>query len=153
MALSLNQYGQTVIAGQMDMQVPGTVISVAVNSTQATPLVPGQAVKIVDSAGGIPKVVALAANTDQTYGFVSYNIKDSSFAAGEILELAQDNSVIYLTSGAAIARGAALEVVAATSKVITSAGTNPVIGRAMDKATATDQLIRVKLAVPTIKQP
>jgi len=150
---NINQFQITPTFGDLDLQGGGgSVFTAAADSSVVTALVAGQPVKIVDSAGGVPKVVALAANTDETLGFIKRNVKDQSYAAGELLELAGRDSVIWLVSNAAIARGAKLEVVynanSGAGAVITSAGTNPIIGRALDKATASGQLIRVLLDTP-----
>ena len=74
MATSLNQnlFSQIVIQGEMDMQFNHNVISCEIDTTSAGGLVAGQAVKIVDSAGGLPKVVEAAADTDDIFGFIKY---------------------------------------------------------------------------------
>lgn len=153
MALNQNQFKQTPIQGEMDQQVPGTVISCQVDSSQATALVAGQPVKLVDNAGGVPKVVSLAADTDASFGFVVYNLKDAEYAAYARCEIAIKGSIMTMTAGAAIARGAKVEAVQASKKVITSAGINPVIGWAFDKAAADGDLIRVFIETPAVVQP
>lgn len=148
MVQNINQFGQTPEAGDLDLTFGGEVLTCQVASTQVTALVPGQAVKMADVAGGVPKVVSLAADTDVTFGFVVRNLKDATYPALSYLEIAIQGSVEYMTSGAAIARGAMVEVVSATNKVITAAGTNPVAGFAIGKATATDELIRIFVLTP-----
>jgi hypothetical protein len=151
MTLNINQFAMSTVQGQMDLQFNGSVISAQVDSTQATNLVAGQAVKLVDSAGGVPKVVGLAANTDSTFGYVIRNLKDVDFPAYAQLEIALQGSVMYMTAGAAIARGASIEVVYTTNKVITNAGVNPVAGYALDKAAADGDLIRVYVLTPAFQ--
>lgn len=156
--VNVNQFAMTAVQGQMDLQVPGTVISCQVDAAQVTALVPGQAVKLATTAGGVQKVIALAANTDYTFGFVARDSKDSSYAANTRLQVAINNSVMYMTAGALIARATsgrptALEVVYSTNKVITSAGINPIIGWTMDYAAADGDLIRVYIITPAIMQP
>ena len=151
MALSPNMFTQETVAGQVDLSVSnGGVVSAEVYASEAVPLVPGQAVKIVDSAGGVPKVTALAANTESTFGIVLRNIKDVSYPAKAPLEIGMMGCVVYMTSSAAIARGAAVEMIYTTNKVVTNAGVNPPIGIAYDKATGADQLIRVMLRTPVL---
>lgn len=150
MTQALNQFAQTPEVGDLDLQHPGNVFSCAVASTQATALVPGQAVKLADVAGGAPKVIGLAANTDKSFGFVVRNLKDAQFAAGATLEVCAGGAVMWMTAGAAISRGANLEVVYTTNKVITNAGTNPVIGQALDKASADGDIIRVLVRTPAV---
>lgn len=151
--LNQNQFALQPVLGDIDMQFTGTVIAAAAATGNTGSFVPGQPVKIENSAGGVPKFVPLTANTDDTFGFVVRNLKDASIAAGKSFELAMKESVIFLASGAAIARGANVEVVydanSGAGSVITAAGINPVVGKALDKATAADQLIRVFLNVPS----
>lgn len=150
MAQTTNQFGQTQVAGDLDLQFPGNVISGQVYASEATALVAGQAVKLVDSAGGVPKVTALTSNTDAIFGFAVRNLKDTDFAAGTRLELAQMNATMYMTANGAIARGADVEYVYGTGKVTTALGVNPVCGYALDKAAADGDLIRVVVRVPSV---
>ncbi len=148
MALNINQFAQSTVQGQMDLLFNGSVISAQIDAAQSGSLVAGQPVKIATTAGGVPKVIALAADTDVTFGFIARNLKDSAFPASAPIELAQFGSVMWMTAGAAITRGASVEVVSATNKVITSAGTNPVVGYALDTAAANNDLIRVVIQAP-----
>jgi hypothetical protein len=146
----LNLFNQQTAKGQVDASFPGMVFTCKVKSDEATPLVAGQAVKLVDSSTGVPEVTALAADTDETYGFVLRNPKDEDYSADKFVEIASKNSVVYMEAGAAIARGAFVEVSNATKKVITKAGINPVVGYAFDKATEDGDLIRVYINTPNI---
>ncbi len=149
MTISPNQFAMQTVQGDLDLQFLGGVITVQVSANQATALIAGQAVKLEDSAGGVPKVLALAANTESSFGFVVRNLKDQTFPAGSLMEVALQGSVMQMTAGAAIARGAKIEVVNSTKKVITNAGTNPVAGFALDKAAADGDLIRVWVLTPS----
>lgn len=141
---NINQFGQTPVLGDLDlMSGASNVLPVLVDNSQATALVAGQAVKLVDSSSPMPTVVGLAANTDSSFGFIVRTLKDIQFAANRRVEIALAGSVMQMASGAAIARGAKVEVNFSANTVITSAGTNPVVGFALDKATASGQLIRV----------
>lgn len=149
MTQNVNQFAQTPEQGFLDLQTgQSNVLNGGISLSEAGTLIAGQAVKMEDSAGGVPKFLKLAANTDKTFGFVVYNQKDTGFTAGMGASIAIDGSVMYMTAGAAIARGAKLEVVYTTDKVITSAGTNPVVGIALDKAAADTDLIRVLIQTP-----
>lgn len=143
-----NQFKQTPEVGTLDLRIPGASISCQVDADQATALVPGQAVAIVDSAGGVPKVEALAADTDVTFGFVVRNLKDIDFPAEKPVEIAFYGAVMFMKAGAAIARGAFVEFDVSDNEVITAAGTNPSVGIALDKAGAADDIIRVLIQTP-----
>lgn len=144
MTLNQNQFLQTPIQGQIDLEGFGSnVIAGRVSNSQAVALVPGQAVKVENSAGGAPALLALTSNADVTAGFVGYNLKDVSYPADARVEWALAGTVMYMTAGGAINRWGNVEVVYTTNKVIAAAGTNPVAGFAFDKAAADGDLIRV----------
>ena len=148
---NINQFAQTTVLGQLDMEFAGSVASMQVSANQATALIAGQPIKVENSAGGAPKVLALASNTDITQGFVVRNLKDPNFPAFARVEVALENSVMYMNSGGAITRFGAVEAVQGTpGNVIAWAGINPVVGFAYDQATAANQLIRVLINPPSV---
>lgn len=146
---SPNQFSQTPEQGQLDLRMNNNVLGAQIDAAEVALLIPGQAVTLVDSAGGVPKVIAALTDADMIYGFIAYDIKDKDFAARDAVEIAglHDN-VMYMTSGAAIARGADVAVVIASKKVITAASGMRIVGKAYDKATGADQLIRVVIELP-----
>jgi hypothetical protein len=149
MTLQLNQFNEIPVQGQIDLAGFGSnVISARVDNSQATTLVAGQPVKLkTTSVDGVPAVIGLAANTDQAFGFVVYNVKDIEYAANSKLEIAEFGTYMYMTASGTINAGGAVEVVYTTNTVIASGGTNPVVGYAMNYAT-TGQLVRVYIQAP-----
>lgn len=146
---SQNQFRQSVEQGQLDLKFNPGVFAAQVDTTQVLPLEPGQPVTLVDSAGGIPKVIAAATDSANIFGFVMWNVKKSSFAAGDTIEIAGFNdNVMYMTASAAIARGAEIAVVIASKKVVTAVATDRIVGYAFDKAAADGDLIRVRILLP-----
>lgn len=155
MALTQNQFSQSTVQGVLDLKFNGQTVSAQVDATSAGGLIPGQAVKMVDSAGGIPKMVECAAVSDDVFGFINYDLKSQSFGVGDKIEIScMHGNVMYMTSSAAIARNAKVMLVISGSKVATAAGSGTVVvGRAFDKATAANQLIRVIIDLPGIALP
>ncbi len=152
--LNPNQFAQTTILGVIDLRFDYDTVSVLIDVSQATPLYAGSAVKIVDSADGVPKVVGVAAITDEVFGYINFDVKSLSFTAGMAAEISQAGNVLYLYSSAAIARGAQVGAYVAspgTVAPITGSSTANIVGYAFDKATAYGQLIRVKLNTPSFK--
>lgn len=150
MAQELNQFSQSPVQGMMGLHPSTSIIECQVGSAEAGTLVAGQCVKIVDDAGGVPKVIAATADDADNLGFIVYNIKNAGFTAGMAVAVAIGyGAVIYLTASAAIARGAKLMVVIASKKVATATGGKAIIGWAMDKAAADGDLIRVNLSMPS----
>lgn len=150
----LNQFGMNVIKGMTDLRSGQPTISCQVGSGEAGTLVPGQAVKMVDSVGGVPKVIAVAADTDDIFGFIAFDQKSSSYVAGDRLEVVHGRGgFIYLEAGAALARNAEVQYVVAGAKVITAVSTKRIAGRSMDKATAAGQIIRVAVDLPGAIKP
>lgn len=143
MSQLLNQFSQSAVKGLVDLQLSKNTFPCVVKSDESTPLVPGQGVKIADVAGGAIVVTALTADTDKVFGYVAYNLKDSSFAAGSFVEVASGLAVMYLEASAAIARGAEVMPVITGSKVATATAGKSIAGHALDKAAADGDLIRV----------
>ena len=151
MAQSLNQFTEAPVQGELDLALNPMTIAAQVAFDEATALIPGQAVKIVDSVDGIPKVTAVTADTDDVFGFVNYSEKDADFPAGAPCEISFfRGNVMYMTASAAIARNAKVMVVVSGSKVATRASSGICIGRALDKATANNDLIRVLIDLPGV---
>lgn len=151
-SLNPNQFAETQLAGVVDLRYAFNTVSVQIDSTQATPLYPGAAVKIVDSANGVPKVVGCAANSDEVMGFINFDIKTVQFVAGSLAEISMGGNVIYLWATGAIARGVQVSLDLSSMAAVRSAAGNTgdnIVGWAYDKATAAGQLIRVSLRTPS----
>lgn len=150
-----NQFQQSQVLGQIDLNNgSNNIISVQVDDTQVDPILAGQAVKIVDSAGGVPKVIAAAADTDGVLGFVVYNVKNKRFIAGDFMEIAMAGTCIYLQATEAIARGAqVVSDVSSLGGVAQSSGSGGEnkVGWAVDKAGNANYLIRVMLTTPSFQ--
>lgn len=149
-----NQFAQTPVKGDLDQLFNTDTISAQVASTQVTPLVPGQAVKVVDNSSGVPQVVACALNTDPVFGYVTFNLKDKTYPANSRLELSLSLNVIYLQAATTIARGAQVTMAEATGPgyVAAAVSGDALVGFAYDKAVAIGDLIRVFLtSVPSFE--
>lgn len=146
---SQSQFTEAPLLGMIDLRLNYDTVPVQVDSSQVAGLAAGQAVKIVASAGGVPKVIACAADSDAVWGFVNYDIKSILFLAGAAMEVSQSGNVIYLRAVEAISRGAqvALEV-STVGGVKNTGGGATVVGLAFDQATAAGDLIRVKVSIP-----
>jgi hypothetical protein len=150
--LSPNQFAQTSLVGMIDMRFPYDTISVQIASTQATALYAGAAVKMVDSADGVPKVIGCSADTDEVLGFINFDIKTVQFVAGSLAEISMSGNVIYLFATAAIARGAQVALDVTTMggvKPLVGSGAANIVGWAVDKASAAGALIRVFVKTPS----
>lgn len=152
-ALNPNQFAQTPTVGMIDMRFDYDTISVQIDASQATPLYAGMAVKIVDSSDGVPKVVGCAADSDNVFGFINFDIKSVAFNAGDRAEISQAGNVMYLYANGAISRGTqvTLDLSVGSGAVVQATGSSGsnIVGWAMDKAVSAGQLIRVRLVVPS----
>lgn len=149
--LSQNQFAQGPLLGMVDLLVEPNTVSVQFDSTQATRVYAGQAVKCVDSAGGIPKVVSVAAASDEVMGFVNYDIKSQYFEAGSLAEISMKGNVMYLYATVAIPRLARVQATLVPGGVALAVGSSgaAVVGWAYDKAVAPGDLIRVFIETPS----
>jgi hypothetical protein len=146
-----NQFAQSEQLGMIDLRFDYNTVAVQIDATQATALYAGAAVKIVDSAGGIPKVVGCAANSDEVLGFINYDVKSVTFIAGSNAEISMAGNVIYLYATAAIARGARVQLDLNTNGGVgpLAADGSDIVGWAFDKASAAGDLIRVFVLTPS----
>lgn len=132
--------GQTLNSNQFDVvPVPGLIefntriITCQVDATQATALKNGQFVKFYASnTGNYPKVVA-AGVSDQANGMVVYNVKDTTFSAGDNVDIVFfGGSIIWLQATAvAIAPGTQVQS-DATGLLVEAYTSNKVRGIALD---------------------
>lgn len=151
-ALNPNQFAQSEYLGVIDMRFPYNSVSVQIDASQSTALYAGSAVKMVDSAGGVPKVVGCSADSDEVLGFINFDIKTVQFVAGSQAEISMGGNVIYLYSTGAIARGAQVVLTLTTNGGVaaaTGSSAKRIVGWAYDKADAAGQLIRVFLKTPS----
>lgn len=154
-SMSPNQFDEQPLVGMLDLKVgPTNVMAAQIDDSQATPLFAGSPVKIMsgDAGGAIPKVVACSANTDEVFGYIAYDIKSKSYAAGARCEIAQKGSCMFVYAAGAISRGAQVTLVVAGGGVcaVQSANTgDKIVGYAYDAASAYGDLIRVMLSVPS----
>lgn len=150
MALSMNQFSLEALKGMVDLKVgPANILACEVDSSSAGGLVPGQAVKIVSVAGGIPNIVECSAASDDVFGFIAYDIKDSTVGPGDKVEVAfARGTAMYMEASAAISANASVMIVLSGSKVATATATNRIVGRALDRASGSGDLIRVIIDLP-----
>lgn len=155
MPIQMNSFKMSVIKGMVDLLIgPGTIsaqidITSTLGADGGVGLVPGQAVVLVNSAGGVPKVIEATTDAQDIFGFIAYNPKDPKYMRQDRCEImAFRNGVMYMEANAAIARGAEVALLIAGVKVITATATDRIIGRAYDAATASGQMIRVVIDLP-----
>lgn len=147
-----NQFAQSAILGMLDQRFNPNTVAVQIDAAVTSTLYAGQAVKIVDSAGGVPKVTPCTANSDQVLGFLNYNIKNRAFVAGDAAEISMNMNVMFLRATGAIARGARVVLDITTTGGVAAAsgsGGERIVGWAYDKAAAAGDLIRVFLQTPS----
>lgn len=151
-SLSQNQFAQKGVVGMIDMRFPYNSVSVQIDSSQSDALYAGAAVKMVDSAGGVPKVVGCSAESDEVLGFINFDVKTVQFVAGSMAEISMAGNVMYLFATAAIARGVEVSLDLTTMGGVQAASGNTgdtIVGWAFDKASAAGDLIRVFLKTPS----
>lgn len=154
-SLSQNQFQETAFLGMTDLRFNGNTMSVQFDPAGSGTLVGGQAVKWSTVAGGVPKVVPSLLAADVVAGFVNYDIKSASYAAGDRLEISLAGNVMFLYAALAINRGAFVTSLPAAvaggcnGGVIPVAGSNvPIAGYALDTA-AIGALCRIFIQTPS----
>lgn len=150
--VSQNTFTEGPFLGMIDQRFDYNTTPVQIDVSQSGSLYAGQAVKIVDNAGGVPKVIGCTANTDEVLGFINFDIKTTVYVAGDKAEISQNGNVVYLYATAAIARGVQVSLDITTKGGVRAAAGNTgddIVGYAFDKSSAAGTLIRVKVSVPS----
>lgn len=147
-----NAFGQTALIGQTDLHLNFNTVSVMIDESQAGDLPAGAPVKIVDSAGGVPKVVGVTADTDEVYGYLNYNPINATFRKGMAAEMSMAGNCIRLFATTAIGRGKQVQLTTTTTggvALATDGSGKTLVGWAYDKAVRPGDVIRVILSVPS----
>lgn len=149
--LSPNQFTEVSIRGMLDLKFNFNTVSVEIDASETGTLYAGSPVKMYDSAGGIPKVVACSADSDEVLGFINFDIKSRSFVAGDRAEISMSGNVMYMFATGAIARGVqvCLDLANNGIKAVSGSGGEDIVGWAYDKASAQGDLIRVFVKTPS----
>lgn len=139
------------VKGRLDLAANLNSYAGIVDSTQATPLKPGDPVAIVETSSGLPHFIKAAKNT-LIMGFVKWSAKKQEYAKGEAVEVSYSNDVMYMEAGAAIQAGSAVKITDLENVYVGTVGTakDSVIGYAMEQATDANTLIRVRIAAPVV---
>lgn len=140
---NLNQLAETPVKGMLAGIVNPATISAQIYDGSTNTLVAGDLVDFVAVKGNMIIVDKAVGGSTGSLGFVVYSPKKNKYTAGDAIEVAMSNSVIYLESAGAIQRGHPVEFVATGSLVKSALWVNPCVGRALDIATAANQLVRV----------
>lgn len=152
--LNPNAFAQSPIVGMIDMRFDYDTVSVMIDPAQMSPLYAGMAVKVTQTVSGVPSVVGCAADSDEVFGFINFDIKTVQYLAGNMAEISQAGNVMYLYSTGAIARGSQVTLDLSTGGGVaqaTGSSGNNIVGWAFDLAAAAGVLIRVKLSVPSFQ--
>jgi hypothetical protein len=147
--LSQNAFSQSAYVGTIDMAVGTTnVLAAQIDiSAGASVFYPGQFVKAVASTtGGPPRVIGCTAKGDAVIGCIKFNIKDITYGAGQMCEIARGGTVVWLYSTGAITQFTQVCLDVTTVGGVQATGnTATIVGQALDGASAAGVLIRVEL--------
>lgn len=149
--LNPNQFGMTEYLGVLDLRFNTNTVAAQIDAAETATLYAGAAVKMVDSADGVPKVLLCDDAGDDVFGFINFNFKNVAYVAGSACEVSLKGNVMYLYATEAIARGAQVQLDTATMGGVMTADVEDanIVGWAYDKATAAGQLIRVYIETPS----
>ena len=147
MTVNVNQFAQAAIKGQLakDISKSGIVAGIVDGAAY-----PGQVVKLGTGAYNKPVPVFTPASTsEEGFGVIIYNVRMSTLAANDQVEIAFcGGPVIWMESAAAITAGVTVEYANATNITVQTYSSGKKIGIALDGASAAGQLVRVILIKP-----
>lgn len=154
-SLGQNQFQQSPFLGQLDQNFNYNTTSAQIDVSQSGSLSAGAAVKIVPYALGVNsvlKMIGCAANSDEVYGFINYDIKTQAYVAGSACQISQAGNVMYLYATGAITQGHQvtldLTTMGGVAQSVGSSG-NKLVGWAYDGSAAAGALVRIKLTAPS----
>ncbi len=127
----MNQFKQSHIKGEVALIPNPVTMSVTVYSSSTSTIYAGSAVRLINYTSK-SVLVDLCAAANAELGFVIYNPKKNVYRAGDTMEIALPNSVMWLECGETIHRGSLVEWYPGWHCVVNSAGTNPIVGVALD---------------------
>lgn len=148
MTQNLNQFSQSAERGQIPLLgAEGFVVSAIVDSTSAT-INAGDAVEIITTSKGIPKVKKLANATNAVFGFAIYNPVKNANVAGDRIEVMITGGVMYMIASEVINAGVEVEYNITTGKIapyVVDSGITPntIVGKTIDYASGNNILTRV----------
>lgn len=143
MAQELNAFSQVAERGQVALlNGANLVLSAVIDSSETGTLKAGDAVELVATSTGCPKVKKLT-SSGKPFGFVVFNaVQNDGIKAGQAVEVACTGAFMWMIAGSAINAGAEIEYTIASGKIATKAS-GSLAGMALEKASADGDLIRV----------
>ena len=150
MVMTINQFALKKQKGNLTTAPDWNVLTCKIDAGQVGTLTYGDAVKIKGTAAGQTTVEKVALATDDMFGFIVYSIRKNSYVAGDYVNVAFTDAVMFMEASAAIASGAPVQYDPTTSKIATQAAGNTTVGIALQKATSTGDLIPVLIKTPNI---
>lgn len=133
---SLNQFAPNRVRGEeLDWGLNAQVVEVEADASVATPIWPGDAVKIVATSTGKLKVAAAEAG-DAVYGYALYNPKKQNYAAHDKFSVLRDGGAISEVTEEAIDAGTTVYFKVEDGSVTTTAAGNILLGIALAKVPA-----------------
>ena len=152
--LNLNAVHQEPVKGQLDLQIARSgVISGRISASASSGLVAGQRAAL-DSAntGAEVKFVAAAYNA-AAIGIVIRDIKGSSPAAGDAIQVAGNfGPFMWLKAGEEVTPGELVQYDSGGGMTVVAVSAGKTIGMALDYAAASGDLIRIMLSTPVAAQ-
>ena len=147
---TLNQFRISPVKGTLTQEPNFNIINCQVASDEATALVPGQAVVLDDEDSSQIIVTAATGESDELFGFVVYDVRDTEKPAKGQVRIAIVGSVMYMESQTAITRGQYLKYIPTGQLVADQGGdTTTRLGHALDASPdTTPKLIRVYIQTP-----
>lgn len=151
-ALNQNQFAQAPVVGMIDQMYNFNTVPVIIDVTQSGVLYAGAPVKLVASTtGGPPHVIGCTANSDAVFGYINYDIRNISWAAGMTAEISCAGNVMYMYATGAITQGHQIQSDVVNNGVASSVGSSGAeyIGWAFDGFAGAGSLGRVHIVTPS----
>ena len=146
--LNINQFKQTPVRGQLDLQIQKSgIIQGQVSTNQATSLKAGDFVKL-DTAvttGQFPSFIIASNSADSTMFCIAQNVKKNTFVSFDVIDVTFfGGPVMWMTVTGVVACGSLVESVSGlTGANVQVQSSNKIRGILLDPSPATGTLCRV----------
>ncbi len=149
---TMNQFAQTPILGLVDLVPSPNVVAAMLSPSSTAVFQVGTALKLIVGDSALPLVEACSGPTDgPVFGVIPYNNRKNLYVAGDIVNVALDETYVFLKCSAAVARGDKVTTTAATTTAdplvatVSVPSTQYVTGIAIDSSTGANQLLRIRI--------
>lgn len=148
MTLLINQFALTRQKGNLTSANNFNILKCRIDASETGTLTWGDPVEIVPTTSGLISVKKATALTSTLFGFIDNSLKQDAFVAGDYLNIAFRDCIMFMEASAAINNGVEVQCDPSTSKIATRVDPNTICGITLEKASGNGILVPVLITTP-----